>query len=52
MAEHCAQYRENLNVAVIVDSGLSVCLQMEGIDHVHVVEIGGCRLVSDVDRML
>ena len=43
---------ENLDVAVVVDGRGSVCLKMEGVDHVHVVEICGCGLVRNVYRVL
>ena len=44
--------RENLYVAVVVDGGLSVGFEMEGVNHVHIVEVGGCRLVGDVHGVL
>lgn len=43
---------ENLHVAVIVDGSLAVGLQMERIDHVHVVQVGGGGLIGQVDRVL
>ena len=46
------QDREYLHVTVIVHGSLTVGLQMEGIDHVHVVQICSSRLVGQVDRVL
>ena len=50
--ENLLQHRENLNVPVIVDRRLSVSFQMERINHVHIREVGGCRLVGKIDRVL
>ena len=44
--------RENLDVAVVVDRGHAVGLQVERVDHVDVVQVGGRRLVGEVDRVL
>ena len=44
--------REYLDVAIVVDSCLVVCLQMEWVDHVDVVQVGSSGLVGNVDRML
>ena len=44
--------REDLDVAVVVDRGDAVGLEVERVDHVDVVEVGGRRLVGEVDRML
>ena len=43
---------EYLDVAVVVDGGLAVGFEVEGVDHVHVVEVGGGGLVGDVDGVL
>ena len=45
------QHGEYLDVAVIVDSCLSVGLEVERVDHVHVVEVGGSCFVSNVYRV-
>ena len=45
------QNGEHLNVAVVVDGGYSVCLKVIGVDHIHIVKIGGSRLVREVDGM-
>ena len=37
------------DVAIVVDGGFSVCLEMERIDLVEIADIGGCRLVGDID---
>ena len=44
-------HREGLDVAVVVDRGLVVGLQVEGVDDIGIVEIGRCCLIGDVDRM-
>ena len=49
--EEGVEDRENLDVAVVVDGRLAVGLQVERVDHVDIVEVGGGRLVGDVDRM-
>ena len=46
LLEHGFKNREDLHIAVIIDGGLSVSFQMEGIDHVDIVEVRGCRLIS------
>ena len=43
---------EYLDVAVVVDGCLAVGFEMEGVDHVDVVEVGGGGLVGDVDGVL
>ena len=50
--KHGVDHGEDLNVAVVVDRGLAIGLQMERVDHVHIVQVGGGSLVSQVDRML
>ena len=52
LLKHGVEHREDLHVAVIVDGGLAVGLQMEGVDHVHVVEVGGGGLIGQVHRVL
>ena len=47
-----AQHREDLHVAVVVDRGDAVGFQMEWVDHIHVVQVRGRRLVGEVDRVL
>lgn len=46
LLEDGIQNRKDLYVTVIIDSGLSVSLQMEGIDHVYVIQISSGSLVS------
>ena len=46
------QHWENLYVAVVVHSHLSVGFQMERVNHVHVVQVGCGSLIGDVHRML
>ena len=50
--EHDLQHRENLHIPVIVDRGDPVGLQMEGIDHVDIVQIRRGSLVGQIDRVL
>ena len=50
--EHRVDHREDLNVAVVVDGGLAVGFQMERVDHVHIVQVGGGGLVGQVHRVL
>ena len=42
------EHRESFHVAVVVHGRLVVRLQMEGVDHVHIVQIGGGRLIGQV----
>ena len=44
-------HRESLDVTVVVDRGLVVGLQVEGVDDIGIVEVGRGGLVGDVDRM-
>ena len=50
--EYCFQHREDLHVPVVVDGGDAIGLQMEGVYHVHVVQVGGGSLIGQVYRML
>ena len=52
LGEHGLKHGEDLDVAVVVDGGLPVGFQMEGVDGVAVVQVDGCRFVCDVHRML
>ena len=52
MLKDGAQNGEDLHVPVVVDGGLAVGLEMEGVDHVHVVQIGGGGLVCQIDGVL
>ena len=44
--KNSVQNREDLNVAVVVDRRFSISFQMERIDHVHVIQVCGSRLIS------
>lgn len=44
-------YREGLDVAVVVDRGLVVGLQVEGVDDIGVIEVSRGGLVGNIDRM-
>lgn len=50
--EQGVQHREYLDVPVVVDRRLAVGLQVERIDHIHIVQIRCGGLVGDVDRVL
>ena len=50
--EHRVEDGENLDVAVIVHGALAVVLEVEGVYHVDVVEVGGRGLVGEVDGVL
>ena len=52
LLEHGGQHREDLHIPVVVDGGDAVGLQVEGVDHVHVVEVSGSGLVRQIDRVL
>ena len=45
------QKREHFHIPVIVDAGLSVSFQMEGVDHVDIIEVRGGSLIGEVDRV-
>ena len=51
LLENGVEHREDLHVTVIVDRQLAVGLQVIGVDHVHVVEIGGSGLIGQIDRV-
>ena len=44
--------REDLNITVVVDGCLSIGLQMERIDHIHIVEVCCSRFIRQIYRML
>ena len=46
------EHGEYLDVAVVVDGYFAVGFEMQGVNHVDVVEVGGCCLVGDVDGVL
>ena len=50
--EDGVEHGEYLDVAVVVDGGLAIGFEVEGVDHVDVVEVGGGGLVGDVDGVL
>ena len=50
--EDGGEHGEDLHVAVVVDGHLAVGLHVEGVDLVHVVEVGRSGFVGDVDGML
>ena len=52
LLEEAVQDREDFDVTVVVDRLDPVRLQVEGINHVDVVEVGGGRLVGDVHRVI
>ena len=50
--EQRIEHRINLYITVIVDGYLVISLQMERVNHIHIVQIGSSSLVCDVHRML
>ena len=46
--EECVEHGENLNVTVVVDRHLTIRIEMEGVNHIHIIEVGSRSLVSDV----
>ena len=49
--ENRIQYRENLDIAVIVYGCFAIGFKMERVNHVDVVQIGGCSLVGKINRV-
>ena len=49
--KHDLQNGEDLYVAVVVDGGNAVSLQMIGVDHVDVAHIGGRGFIREIDGM-
>ncbi len=49
---HGLQHAEDLDVAVVVDRDLTVGLEVVGVDDVDIREVGGGRLVGEVDGVL
>ena len=52
LLKNSVQHRKDLHIPVVVDGRLSIGIQMEGVDHVDVVQIRRSRLVGQIDRML
>ena len=50
--EKCIEDGEYLDVAVVVDGNLIIGLEVEGVNHVDIVEVGSGCLVGDVDGVL
>ena len=50
--EEGVEYREYLDVTVVIDSHLTIGIEVEGVNHVHIVEVSSGSLVCDVHRML
>ena len=51
-SHHGFEHAEDLNIAVIVNRDLTVGFQMIGVDHIHISEVSGSRLVGKIDGML
>ena len=47
-----AEDGEGVDVAVVIDGDFAVGLEVEGVDHVDVAEVGGGGLVGEIDRVL
>ena len=52
LPEHGVEHREYFHVPVVVDGGDAVVFKMEGVYHVHIVQIRRGCLVGNVYRML
>ena len=50
--KHGGEDGEDLHVPVVVHRGFAVGGQVEGVDHVHIPQIGGGRLIGQVHRVL
>ena len=50
--KHGIDNGENFDIAVIVDRRFAVCFQMERVNHVDIVQVGGSSFVSKVDWVL
>ena len=46
------QNRVGLHIPVVIDGRLPIGFQMEGVDHIHVVQVSRCRLVGQIHRMV
>ena len=40
------QYREDFHIPVVIDSYFIVCLQMERIDHINILQVGRSRFIG------
>ena len=43
--------REDLDVTVVVNSGLAIGLEVERVDHIYIGEVRSCCLISDIHRV-
>ena len=50
--EDGTKHREDLHIPVVVGGLFTVGFQVEGVDHIHVIQIRCCCLVGQVHRML
>ena len=50
--KNCIQHRENFNIPVVIYSSFPIGFQMEGVNHVDIIQICRCSLVCQIDRML
>ena len=49
--KHCLKNRENLYVTIVVDSSFPISFQMEGVDHIYVVQVSSSCFIGQVYRM-
>ena len=49
--KQCVEHGVDFDIAVVVDGHLAIGIQMEGVDHIDIVEVGGGSLISHVDGM-
>ena len=52
LLEDRAEDGEDLHIPVVVHGDITVSLQMEGVDHIHIVQVRGGGLIGQVHRML
>ena len=50
--KYSVEHGEDFNVSVVVDGGLAVSFEVVGVDNVDIVEVGGRRLICEVDGVL
>ena len=50
--ENGIEHREDLDITVVIDGGDTVGFQVERINHIDIVEVGGGGLIRQVDRVL
>ena len=49
--ENSLQHREDFHIPVVIHGGDSVGFQMEGVDHIHIIQIRRGGFISQIDRV-